>query len=65
MTTTEISLIAMAIIFAVPHLTWRVGNTNHYAPLMMVQIMTGIVLGLGILGKVFPGYYGFFSMCPW
>jgi hypothetical protein len=61
MTTTEIFLIAIAIIFTVPHLISRVGNTNHYAPLMMVQIMTVIVLGTGILGKVFPGYYGFFQ----
>jgi hypothetical protein len=29
MTTTEIFLIAMAIIFTVPHLIWRVGNADY------------------------------------
>ena len=43
MTTTEIYLIAMAIIFTVPYLIWRVGNTDYYAPLVVVQILAGIV----------------------
>ena len=55
MTTTEIFLIAMAIIFTVPYLIWRLGRTDYYAPLVVVQIMTGILLGPGILGKLFPG----------
>ena len=59
MNTSEIFLIAMAIIFTVPYLIWRVGNTDYYAPLVVVQIITGILLGPGILGAVFPDYYGF------
>ena len=59
MTTTEIFLVAMLIIFAVPYLIWRVGRTDYYAPLVVVQIITGIVLGPGILGSVFPEYYTF------
>jgi Kef-type K+ transport system membrane component KefB len=59
MTTTEIYLIAMAIIFAVPYLIWRLGKTDYYAPLVVVQIITGVLLGPGILGKVFPDYYSF------
>ena len=59
MNTTEIFLIAMTIIFTVPYLIWRVGRTDYYAPLVVVQIITGILLGPGILGKVFPDYYGF------
>ena len=59
MSTTEIFLIAMTIIFTVPYLIWRVGSTEHYAPLVVVQIMTGIVLGPGILGAIFPDYYAF------
>ena len=43
MTTTEIYLIAMAIIFTVPYLIWRVGNTDYYAPLVVVQILARIV----------------------
>src|ERR1700746_3082303 len=58
-TATEIFLIARAIIFTVPYLIWRVLRTDYYAPLVVVQIITGILLGPGILGKVFPAYYAF------
>ena len=57
MTTTEIFLIAMTIIFTIPYLIWRLGKTEYYAPLVVVQIITGILLGPGILGSVFPDYY--------
>jgi Kef-type K+ transport system membrane component KefB len=59
MNTTEIFLIAMAIIFTVPYLIWRLGRTDYYAPLVVVQIITGILLGPGVLGRVFPDYYRF------
>jgi len=59
MNTTEIFLIAMTIIFTVPWLIWRLGNTGYFAPLVVVQIITGILLGPGILGRVFPEYYQF------
>ena len=59
MTTTEIYLIAMAIIFTVPYLIWRVFKTDYYAPLVVVQIIAGILLGPGILGEIFPNYYSF------
>jgi len=59
MNTTEIFLIAMTIIFTVPWLIWRLGKTDYYAPLVVVQIITGILLGPGILGRFFPDYYAF------
>jgi Kef-type K+ transport system membrane component KefB len=59
MSTTEIFLIAMLIIFSVPYLIWRVGRTDYYAPLVVVQIITGILLGPGVLGAAFPDYYHF------
>jgi Kef-type K+ transport system membrane component KefB len=59
MSTSEIFLIAMGIIFLVPYLIWRVGRTEHYAPLVVVQILTGILLGPGILGALYPQYYAF------
>ena len=59
MNTTEIFLIAMTIIFTLPYLIWRLGRTDYYAPLVVVQIITGILLGPGILGKFFPEYYQF------
>jgi Kef-type K+ transport system membrane component KefB len=57
MTVTELYLIALIIIFAVPYLLWRVLRTDYYAPLVVVQIIGGILLGPGVLGAVFPGYY--------
>ena len=59
MNTTEIFLIAMAIIFTVPFLIWRLGRTDYFAPLVVVQILTGILLGPGILGRIYPDYYAF------
>ena len=59
MSTTEIFLIAMAITFALPYLVWRLGGTDYFAPLVIVQILSGIVLGPGILGRAFPDYYQF------
>lgn len=59
MNTTEIFLIAMTIIITVPYLIWRVAKTEYYAPLVVVQIITGILLGPGILGTAFPDYYAF------
>ena len=59
MGTTEIFLIAMLIIFSVPYLIWRLGNTDYYAPLVVVQIITGVLLGPGVLGRAYPEYYTF------
>jgi len=59
MNTAEIFLIAMTIIFSVPYLIWRLGRTDYFAPLVVVQIITGILLGPGILGRYFPDYYAF------
>jgi Kef-type K+ transport system membrane component KefB len=53
----EAFLIAMVAIFAIPYLVWRIGRTEYYAPLVVVQIVTGIVLGPGMLGAAFPDHY--------
>jgi Kef-type K+ transport system membrane component KefB len=57
--TTELFLMAMIIIFTVPYLVWRVCRTEYYAPLVVVQIIGGILLGPGILGAALPQYYSF------
>ena len=59
MSTTEIFLIAMLIIFSIPYVIWRVFKTDYYAPLVVVQIIAGILLGPGILGAAYPDYYKF------
>jgi len=59
MSTSEVFLIAMTIILTVPYLVWRLGRTEYYAPLVVVQIVAGILLGPGVLGAVLPNYYNF------
>ena len=54
----------MAIIFSVPYLIWRLGDMDYFAPLVVVQIITGILLGPGILGRMFPEYYQFVFSAP-
>jgi Kef-type K+ transport system membrane component KefB len=55
--TTELFIIAMLVIFTVPYLVWRLLKTDYYAPLVVVQIVAGILLGPGVLGAAFPAYY--------
>ena len=62
--TTEIFLVAMAIILTVPFLLWRLSGIERYAPLVVVQIVMGIVLGPGILGRAFPDLYAFVFSPP-
>ncbi len=62
--TTEIFLIAMLLIFALPYAAWRLGRTDYYAPLVVVQIVGGILLGPGVLGAAFPAYYAFIFSPP-
>lgn len=57
MSTTELYLIAMLLIFSVPYLIWRGLKTEYYAPLVVVQVIAGILLGPGVLGAAFPAYY--------
>ena len=51
-------LLAMGVILAVPWLIWRLCRTERYAPLVVVQILTGILLGPGILGAALPELHG-------
>jgi Kef-type K+ transport system membrane component KefB len=64
MNTSESFLIAMFIIFTLPYLIWRVGGTDYYAPLVVVQIICGILLGPGVLGTVYPSFYNFVFGLP-
>lgn len=54
MTATEVFLLAMVSIYCLPYLIWRLAKTDFYAPLVVVQIIIGIILGPGIFGQYFP-----------
>lgn len=64
MTVSELYLLALLIIFTVPFLVWRFCRTDHFAPLVVVQIVTGILLGPGVLGAWLPEYYEFIFTPP-
>ncbi len=59
MSTSEVFLIGMIIIFSIPYLIWRLFRTEYFAPLVVVQILAGVLLGPGVLGAAFPHYYQF------
>lgn len=59
LSTAEIFLLAMLLILSAPYLAWRLLRTDYFAPLVVVQIITGILLGPGVLGAAFPDYYRF------
>jgi Kef-type K+ transport system membrane component KefB len=50
--------LALLIIFTVPYVFWRMLRLEEYAPLAIVQIIGGVVLGPGVLGAVFPAWHG-------
>ncbi|MDN3638214.1 cation:proton antiporter [Simiduia curdlanivorans] len=57
LTVTELFLIAMLLIFGLPYALWRLGRTDYWAPLVVVQIICGILLGPGLLGNWLPAFY--------
>src|SRR5687767_9128832 len=54
MSTTELFLIAMLVVLTLPYAVWRLGRTDYVAPLVVVQIVGGVLLGPGVLGMAFP-----------
>ena len=39
MSSTETLLAALLVIFAVPFLVWRLGRTERYVPLVVIQML--------------------------
>ncbi|AFU99334.1 cation:proton antiporter [Simiduia agarivorans] len=50
----ESFLLVLVAIFLLPWLVWRLINADQWAPLVVVQIVTGILLGPGIAGALWP-----------
>jgi Kef-type K+ transport system membrane component KefB len=57
MTVVELYLTALAVIFFVPWLVWRLLRIDSWVPLVVVQILSGVLLGPGIMGHFLPGVY--------
>lgn len=57
MTVVELYLTALAIVFFVPWMVWRLLKIDSWVPLVVVQIISGVLLGPGILGHFAPSVY--------
>jgi hypothetical protein len=57
MSISENLLLAMFIIFALPWAVWRALGGTVILPLVVVQIIAGILLGPGVLGAWSPDTY--------
>lgn len=58
MTLSETYLVALLIIFCVPWGVWRLLGGRVTLPLVVVQIVAGVLLGPGVLGQALPAVYG-------
>jgi Kef-type K+ transport system membrane component KefB len=57
MTVVELYLTALAVIFFVPWLIWRLLRIDSWMPLVVAQILSGVLIGPGILGVYAPSVY--------
>lgn len=57
METSQSLLLALLLVIALPWLIWRLGRTDAVAPLVVVQILVGILLGPALLGAAFPTFH--------
>ncbi len=57
MSQSELFLLVLLVIFALPLGLWHLTGRAAWAPLVVVQILTGILLGPGILGALAPGLW--------
>jgi Kef-type K+ transport system membrane component KefB len=57
LTPTQDLLLVLLVIFAAPYLAWRLAGPAR-VPLVVVQIVGGVLLGPGVLGALAPAVYG-------
>lgn len=54
LTVNESFIFVMLAVFTLPFLLWKVTGKRSYAPLVVIQILAGVLLGPGIAGQAFP-----------
>lgn len=57
MSQNEVFFAAMSVIFGAPFIIWRLLRIDYWAPLVVVQIVFGVLFGPGIAGSIFPQYF--------
>lgn len=55
----ELFFASILLIYVVPYFIWKFAKTDKYAPLPIIQIVSGILLGPAILGHFYPTFYNY------
>lgn len=58
MTQTSVFFIQALLVVGVPFLIWRALRSSGLVPLVVVQILAGLILGPSLLGQAFPEFWG-------
>lgn len=53
----ELFLIQAFLLIGLPYLLWRFLGVKHFLPLVVMQILLGIILGPSVLGRLNPGLF--------
>ncbi|MBF0160205.1 MAG: cation:proton antiporter, partial [Magnetococcales bacterium] len=54
MTSTTVFLVQSLVVVSLPYAVWRYGGMRHVVPIVVVQILVGILAGPSVLGAVAP-----------
>merc|ERR1739841_174894 len=57
MTDNELFLLILMLVMGLPWLIWRLLGDADHAPLVVVQIFVGVLLGPGVLGAAAPALH--------
>ena len=54
----ELFLIQSVLLIGLPYLLWRIGAVKKFVPIVVMQILLGIILGPSVFGRILPDYFG-------
>jgi Kef-type K+ transport system membrane component KefB len=55
----ELFLAATLLVYVVPYFIWKLLRTDNFIPLPIIQIMSGLLLGPAVLGKLHPEFFNY------